>query len=46
MRLAQHHRQERGPLRATGKAGMVERQQAWWKSIWDRVIYQEVHRGG
>ncbi|OLP82117.1 Copia protein [Symbiodinium microadriaticum] len=23
------------------QAGMVERQQAWWKSVWDRVIYQK-----
>ncbi|OLP75510.1 Copia protein [Symbiodinium microadriaticum] len=22
------------------QAGMVERQQAWWKAVWDRVIYQ------
>ncbi|OLP99061.1 hypothetical protein AK812_SmicGene18412 [Symbiodinium microadriaticum] len=22
------------------QAGMVERQQAWWKSVWERVVYQ------
>ena len=41
-RLCDWHNIEVKPVAAQGhwQAGMVERQGAWWKAIWDRVIHE------